>query len=221
MRTNTPSTQSVFALLLACAFAVTVFVTRQATIAAASVQPPALSQLPLSINGWEGADAAPLDPETAKIVAADQYLHRYYVGEDGEVELDVAYYSQRRVGASMHSPLNCLPGNGWTVSSSRTLTLPTPQGDRVVRELTVRRNKAMFAMAYWYQSRERVLTGELATRFQLLTDSLRQRPADVGLVRVMTRLRNEDAPERKAVASFAARLIPQLSEAWTSTLTER
>ncbi len=214
MDANAPSKQSVFAMLLACAFAGTLFVTRQATIAATSVQPPALNQLPLSINDWEGADAAPLDPETAKILAADQYLRRYYVGEDGEVELDVAYYSQRRVGASMHSPLNCLPGNGWTVSSSRELTLPTPQGDRVVRELTVRRNKALFALAYWYQSRDRVLTGELATRFVLLKDSLRQRPADVGLVRVMTRLPNEDAPERQAVASFAARLIPQLSQTW-------
>ena len=215
MGANAPSRQSLFAMLLACAFAGTVLVTRQATIAAASVQPPALSQLPLSIDGWEGAEAAPLDPETAKVVAPDRYLHRFYVGETGEVEVDVAYYSQRRVGASMHSPLNCLPGNGWTVSSSRDLMLPTPHGARIVRELTVRRNKALFAMAYWYQSRERVLTGELATRFQLLTDSLRQRPADVGLVRVMARLSNDDAaPERKAVASFATILIPQLTETW-------
>jgi hypothetical protein len=72
-------------MLLACAFAGTVLVTRQATITAASVQPPALSQLPLSIDGWEGAEAAPLDPETAKIVAPDRYLHRFYVGETGEV----------------------------------------------------------------------------------------------------------------------------------------
>ena len=206
--------QSLYAVLLACAFVAAFVVTRQATIAAESIRQPALAALPLTLNDWEGADAAQLDPETAKTVAADQYLHRYYVGETGVVEMDVAYYSQRRVGASMHSPLNCLPGNGWTVSSSRTLTLPTPQGPRAVRELTVRRNQVMFAMAYWYQSRERVLTGEFATRFQLLGDSLRQRPADVGLVRVMTRLPNEDAPDRAAVATFATLLIPQLAAAW-------
>ena len=214
MSLDVPARQSLFAMLLACAFVATMFVTRQTTIAAASIRQPALARLPLTLNDWEGADGAQLDPETAKIVAADQYLHRFYVGEPGEVEMDVAYYSQRRVGASMHSPLNCLPGNGWTVSSSRTLTLPTQQGPRAVRELTVRRNQVMFAMAYWYQSRERVLTGEFATRFQLLSDSLRQRPADVGLVRVMTRLPNEDAPNRAAVATFATLLIPQLAEAW-------
>ena len=205
--------QSIYAVLLACAFVATFLVSRQATMAASSIRQPALATLPLTLNDWEGADGPQLDPETARIVAADQYLHRFYVGERGEVEMDVAYYSQRRVGASMHSPLNCLPGNGWTVSSARDLTLPTPQGPRVVRELTVRRNKALFAMAYWYQSRERVLTGEFATRFQLLGDSLRQRPADVGLVRVMTRLPNEDA-DRAAVATFATLLIPQLAEAW-------
>jgi EpsI family protein len=211
----TPRTrQSVFATVLACAFVATVAVTRQATVAASSIPQPTLASLPLSLNDWEGADAAPPDAETAKILAADQYLHRYYVGEAGEVEVDVAYYSQRRVGASMHSPLNCLPGNGWTVSSSRDLTLSTPQGPRMVRELAVRRNKALFAMAYWYQSRERVLTGELSTRFQLLTDSLRQRPADVSLVRVMTPLHDENGSERRAVASFAAQLIPELSATW-------
>ena len=214
MSLDAPARQSLFAVLLACAFVATFLITRQATIAAASIRQPALTNLPLTLNDWEGADGAQLDPETAKTVAADQYLHRYYVGENGVVEMDVAYYSQRRVGASMHSPLNCLPGNGWTVSSSRTLTLPTPQGHRVVRELTVRRNKVMFAMAYWYQSRERVLTGEFATRFQLMTDSLRRRPADVGLVRVMTRLPNENAPDRAAVAAFATLLIPELAEAW-------
>ena len=59
-----------------------------------------------------------------------------------------------------------------------------------------------------------MLTGEFATRFQLMTDSLRRRPADVGLVRVMTRLPTEEAPDRAAVAAFATLLIPELAEAW-------
>ena len=176
--------------------------------------PPALFDLPFTIGEWEGEEAPELAPDVAKVLAADVYLHRYYLGEAGVVEMDVAYYTQRRVGASMHSPLNCLPGNGWTITSMRTVPIDTPIGTWEVRELTVKRKDSMFALAYWYQNRDRILTGETAARFQLLSDSLKGRPADVGLVRVMTSISSETAPERSAVAAFAAMLIPELALSW-------
>ena len=182
--------------------------------AAAVVRQPALDDIPMTLDEWEGQEAPPLDAETARLVAPDHYLHRFYVAPAGVVEMDVAYYTQRRVGASMHSPLNCLPGNGWTVSDSRQVSVATPQGPMAIREMTVRRNKVVFAMAYWYQSHSRVLTGEVETRLRLLSDSLLQRPADVGLVRVMTRLHTEAGPERAAVPAFSSLLIPELQRRW-------
>ena len=71
-----------------------------------------------------------------------------------------------------------------------------------------------FAMAYWYQSQSRVLTGEIETRLQLLSDSLLQRPADVGLVRVMTQLRTADGSERTVVPAFSSALVPELQRSW-------
>ena len=100
------------------------------------------------------------------------------------------------------------------MSDIRTLTLPTATGTAVVRDLTVRRNKAAFSLAYWYQNRERVLVGEASTRFTLLADSLMRKPADVGLVRVMTPL--TEGHEHAHVASFAKALIPELTRSWKS-----
>jgi len=208
------SRQSLFALLLTLSFSAVLAGTHVVTARAEAIRPPALESVPMTLGQWEGQQGAPLDAESARIIAPDQYLHRYYVAPAGVVELDVAYYTQRRVGASMHSPLNCLPGNGWTVSDSRSRIIPTAAGPVEIREMTVRRNRALFALAYWYQSRSRVLTGELATRFQLLSDSLMRRPADVGLVRVMTRLKTEDAPERAAVTAFSTVIIPELQRSW-------
>jgi EpsI family protein len=209
------SRRSLFAIVLtlSCTAA---FVFTQGVLAraAASVRQPALEAIPMTLESWEGQEAPPLDAETARQLAADHYLHRYYVAPAGIVEMDVAYYTQRRVGASMHSPLNCLPGNGWTISTARDVRVPTPQGPATIRELTVRRNKVLFALAYWYQSHARVMTGELATRARLLSDSLLRRPADVGLVRVMTRLHTEEGVERAAVPAFSAILIPELQRSW-------
>jgi EpsI family protein len=210
-----PSRRTLFAatltLLFSAAFAATQLVAARAE---AIVSQPRLEAIPMVLGAWHGQRGAPLDPESARQVSPDQYLHRYYVSPAGTVEIDVAYYTQRRVGASMHSPLSCLPGNGWTVSSARTLSLDTLAGPVNIRELTVRRNKALFALAYWYQSGRRVLTGEMATRVRLLSDALMQRPADVGLVRVMTRLHSEASPEGAAVPAFSNIIIPELQRAW-------
>jgi EpsI family protein len=209
------SRRSIFAVVLTCASAGVFIVTHVVSArAAAIVRQPALDGIPMVLHDWRGQTAPPLDAETLRQISPDRYLHRYYVSDAGIVEMDVAYYTQRRVGASMHSPLNCLPGNGWTVSDSRELRLDTPQGPVAIRELTVRRNAVRFAMAYWYQSQSRVLTGEIETRLQLLSDSLLQRPADVGLVRVMTQLRTADGSERTVVPAFSSALVPELQRSW-------
>ena len=206
------SRQRVFAVVLLAAFLGTYAVTRAAARGPLA-QPPDLESIPMMIDGWQGHQGAPPAPDVAAVLAADRYLHRYYVTDERVVEVDVAYYNQRRVGASMHSPLNCLPGNGWTVSDIRTLSVPTATGPIVVNDLVVRRNKAVFSLAYWYQNRNRILIGETSTRLQLLGDSLMRRPADIGLVRVMAPLKK--GHERVDVAEFVRLLVPELSRSWS------
>jgi EpsI family protein len=205
--------QSFMAASIAVAFTLTYALTHASGSTPAIALPP-FDEVSMALERWDGFEAPELAPEVAEVLAADAYLHRYYVSEAGGVEMDVAYYTQRRVGASMHSPLNCLPGNGWTILDDRLLTLDTTAGPRQVRELVVKRNDAVFAMTYWYQNRGRVLSGEASTRLRLLADAVRRRPADVGLVRVMTPLSNEAGAGREGVAAFSALLIPELERVW-------
>ena len=67
MSLDAPARQSLFAVLLACAFVATFLITRQATIAAASISQPALTNLPLTLNDWEGADAANSIPRRRRL----------------------------------------------------------------------------------------------------------------------------------------------------------
>lgn len=203
--------------LMSGAIAVAFTLTYALTHAAGNVSlppPPAFDDVSIALESWDGVPAPDLAPEVAETLAADAYLHRYYVSDTGAVEIDVAYYTQRRVGASMHSPLNCLPGNGWTIVEDRPLTIATAGGPREVRELVVKRNESVYAMTYWYQNGARVLSGEASTRVRLLADALQRRPADVGLVRVMTPLSHEAGAGREGVTAFTALLIPELERVW-------
>jgi EpsI family protein len=165
--------------------------------------------VPLTFGGWVGRDAPPLDAAVAKVLAADQYVHRYYgprhanaapmtnheprttdngpriTNYDSRIEMDIAYYAQPRAGAAMHSPLNCLPGNGWQVMESRMTPVATDRGAVAVRRLVVARGSDRVAMTYWFQNRGAVIGNEYRQRLQLLTNGLRSRPTDAALVRVM------------------------------------
>jgi EpsI family protein len=196
-------------VIVAMVFAATFAFTPAVTPAAPSAQ-PALSSIPMSLESWSGAPAPDLAPEVAAVLAADQYLHRYYTGPQGTIEMDVAYYTRPRVGANMHSPLNCLPGNGWQITNVRELTVATTAGSWPIRELLVERGSLKYVLAYWFQTRSRIVSDEFSSRLYLLADALRRRPVDTGLVRLIVPA-EVSAQHPTALPSFASVFIPALT----------
>jgi EpsI family protein len=194
------------AILLSATFAVS-----QVARPVAAPHRVAMEGVPMNLAEWTGKSAPPLAPEDARILAADQYVHRYYAAPDGRpIEMDIAYYAQPQVGGTAHSPLNCLPGNGWTMSEPAIREIRSAAGTWTVREITVSRDGARWAMTYWFQGRQRVEANEFAARWNLLKDALSRRPADTAMVRVMTPLAIGDAGAHDALAAFSADLIPQV-----------
>jgi EpsI family protein len=189
--------------------------THMRPVAAVAVSPDFASAVPFRFGDWAGRDAPPLDPDVARVLAADQYVHRFYglrsTGFNQRVEMDVAYYQRPQTGAAMHSPLNCLPGNGWQVIESRTS--PVRAGERTwdVRRLIVDRKGYRIAMAYWFQNRGGVVGNEFRQRVRLLTNGLQGRATDSTLVRVMAL---DTAEGRQALEKFTPTLIDAVSAAF-------
>ena len=201
------------ALAVAILFAATFGVAQVARPVAAPAT-IALDTIPMTLAAWAGSEAPPLDPEVARVLGADQYVHRFYVQSGAPtIEMDVAYYAQPRVGATAHSPLNCLPGNGWNMSAPSLRQVGSAAGAWTVREVTVSRGTDRFAMSYWFQNRQRVDYNEFAARWHVFTDALRRRPSDTAMIRVMTPVPADDASGRMAIAAFAGTLIPQVERA--------
>lgn len=195
---------------IAMAFALTFAVTNASTMLPASPA-PALIGIPMQLADWSGVEAPPLAPDVANVLAADTYVHRYYSSAQGVVEADVAYYAQPRVGSNMHSPLNCLPGNGWQVSEIGTAVVPSTAGAQTVRHVVVDRGAARFAMLYWFQGRQRVTVDEIKTRVYRLTDTLTRKPTDAAVVRVLMPAQGSAQDEQAILTTFASHLLPELS----------
>lgn len=195
------------------------FIVAQIARPVAAPETIALAAIPTLLAGWTATEAPPLDPDTARILGADQYVHRFYTQANAPtIEMDVAYYAQPRVGATAHSPLNCLPGNGWTMSEPALRRVGDGAAPWTVREVVVSRGTARWAMSYWFQNRQRVDYDEFAARWHVFTDALRRQPSDTAMVRVMTPLAADAATGRATVAAFAGELIPQVERALATTV---
>jgi EpsI family protein len=172
-----------------------------------------LSTLPQILGAWRGIDGAPVEPEIARVLGADDYLNRVYRRSDGSVAaLWIAFYASQRQGDAIHSPLNCLPGNGWTpVEHTRPIIHSDGQQLRVNRYVVEKRGERQLVM-YWFQGRGRVVASEYANKAFLLVDAIRQRRTDGALVRVTLPIRGDGANADHAAAAFVASLQPELTE---------
>ena len=177
--------------------------------------PDFAAALPFRFGEWSGREAPALDPEVAAVLAADQYVHRIYgvrrTNYAERVEMDIAYYERPHAGAAMHSPLNCLPGNGWQIVESRSTPVRLADRTLTVRRLLVDRKGHRIAMTYWFQNRADVIASEWQQRLRQLTNGVRGVPTDAALVRVMA-LDTEDG--RRALESFTPLLIEKLNRAF-------
>jgi EpsI family protein len=135
----------------------------------------------------------------------------------GVVGLYVGFYATQRQGASIHSPLNCLPGAGWvpTQRSYLPLTVPTDTGGARQLELNrivIEKGLDREVVLYWYQSHGRVVASEYWGKMYSVLDAIRINRTDAALVRIVAPVNPaagvEEAEQR--ATEFARALFPLL-----------
>lgn len=179
-----------------------------------------LSALPLEIGGWRGREEAPFSQQILDILRVDDYTTRSYVSQDGVVGFYVGYHATQRQGASIHSPLNCLPGAGWIPAQQGRLTLrvqASPGGpDRSieVNRVIIQKGVDRQLVLYWYQSHGRVVASEYWGKVYSVADAIRWNRTDAALVRVIAPVagdgRGIEQAER-AVTDFSRAVFPLLA----------
>jgi EpsI family protein len=168
-------------------------------------------QVPMTIDGWEGQDAAALDEEVTEMVAADQVVNRSYVNDAGaEAALYIAHYQQQRPGVSIHSPLHCLPGTGWEVLSNRSRQVELAGRPGAVRQLVAQKGDSRVMILYWYSIQGRMIANDALSRLQLLSNRVRLGRNDASLVRIVVPIDVAEADAERRALAFAAALTPHL-----------
>ena len=204
-----------FAVLLVLILFAGVLVNAWSYLGEAHVERKELNQFPESIGAWQrtGPDQI-LDDETLKVLRASDYLLRNFRKSDGQLaNLYVGYYASQRTGATYHSPLNCLPGSGWTLSEPGKAIITLPDGSGfVANKYVIQNGESKSMMIYWYQGRGRNVASEYWGKVYTMFDSVRLRRSDGAMVRVTVPIGNSEAAAEKTAVEFASMASSVLPE---------
>jgi len=196
-----------FGVLLVLIFVGGALVNAWSYLGEAHVDRKDLNQFPDTVGAWErtGNDQI-LDEATLKVLRASDYLLRDFRTPDGQIaNLYVGYYATQRSGATYHSPLNCLPGSGWTLSEPGKATIPLADGTSfVANKYVIQNGDYKSLMVYWYQGRGRNVASEYWGKVYTVFDSVRLRRSDGAMVRVTVPIRQSEAAAQQSAIEFAS-----------------
>ncbi|WGH80360.1 VPLPA-CTERM-specific exosortase XrtD [Jannaschia sp. GRR-S6-38] len=170
-----------------------------------------LAPFPMRIGAWDGQRAS-LDDETRRVLAASDTLVADYVapGAAAPVSLFVAWYARQTNGAGLHSPEVCLPAGGWEIAELRQQSVP--QGFEVNRAV-IRKGLERQLVWYWFEQRGTRLTSAWQAKFSALRDGLVAGRSDGTIVRLVTRVRDNEAVDQAEarLQGFLDAALPQIA----------
>lgn len=174
-----------------------------------------LKEFPERVGNWtkQGGDQV-LDAETLEVLRATDYLLRDFQRSDGQLaNFYVGYYETQKDGASYHSPLNCLPGSGWTLSEPGRVNIATPDGGSfLANKYVIQNGDYKSLMVYWYQGRGRSVASEYWGKIYTVIDSVTMRRSDGAMVRITIPIRNSEASALQAATDMAQTATTVLPE---------
>jgi len=204
-----------FLLLLALILCGGILVNAWSYLGETSVSRKELKEFPTQIGPWQRAgNDARLDADTMKVLGASDYLLRDYRRQDGQVgNFYVGYYASQKEGASYHSPLNCLPGSGWSLSEPGLVSIPLSDGKAFsANKYVIQNGDSKSLMIYWYQGRGRTVASEYWGKIYTILDSVRLRRSDGAMVRVTVPIQRSEATALQSATDLATNASATLSE---------
>lgn len=175
--------------------------------------PPTMSTLPTTFGEWNRLVDLPSDAVASQL-GAERVMERVYHGASTgrSADLFVAWFQSQRGGAVQpHSPLICLPGNGWAVEATGRMSLATRAGQLGVSRIVTAKGTERAVVLYWYQMPHRTAASEWESKLWLATNLLREKRSDIAMVRIVVPGADDDATMHLA-GTFATAVYPLLRD---------
>lgn len=176
-----------------------------------------LASFPQQLAGMDGSQIE-IPKESLEVLHPTDYLLRSYSSDqesDIPVDLFIAYFASQRTGDAIHSPKNCLPGNGWAPVQSSRIELSFPGHIPFpVTRYVIAKGDARKLVLYWYWAHDRGLASEYWAKYYLVADSMRMNRSDGSLVRIGTPMLPDESIDsaQQRLMPFTNSVLPLLND---------
>lgn len=171
-------------ILLTVLFALTALLVYKGPSSRASKKSMPLAKALSSIPGWTMVGNSPLDSEIVTALKLDDYINASYSNGKDVVSLYIGYYlTSKKVGAS-HSPLVCMPGQGWAVSEKNIPPLTVKTHEMHIAGMVIERGEEKELILYWFQAAEATSSGTFLQKLYALWAKALKHGEDNAFVRV-------------------------------------
>jgi EpsI family protein len=179
---------------------------------------------------WMGRQER-LEKDVLETLRVDDYILREYspatqggspketlFGSLVPIWLYVGYYQSQRTGVTYHSPLNCLPGSGWSIVTREVVPLTLGKSavgapaDLPVNKVLIQKGLEKQLILYWYQDRGRIITSEYWAKAYLLWDAITRNRTDGSLVRLSIPVQSSPEEAFEAGQTFLRDVYPLLNK---------
>lgn len=167
-----------------------------------------LSVLPRVIGASRAVDVK-INEDELRVAGVSDYLFRVFENHSATTfSVYVGYYESQTQGKTIHSPKNCLPGNGWDFVQTGARTIAMPRTKATINRSVVANESQRALVYYWYQGRGRVAANEYGVKWDLLRDAALRGRTEEALVRIVVPLTGNGDPagELSEADTLAARV---------------
>lgn len=173
--------------------------------------PRPLSEFPAQLGDWHSANAEYFNQELLSVLRPSDYLYRHYLGPDGKtIDLYVGYHDGAQGAGPIHSPKNCLPGNGWLEVSSHTQEMEIGKNHVHLTKALYRQEDQQRLFLYWFMVRGRTLSTEIGLKLAEIANSVQNGQRGACFVRVSLPIEEDSTEAVFAAESFLKQLYPIL-----------
>lgn len=173
-----------------------------------------LSQFPKTIDNWRMVDEEQFSTAMLAILRPTDYLFRRYQRPNGDaVDLYIGYHDGGQAAGPIHSPKNCLPGNGWLEEDSRPLELTLDGKPVTITQARYGKGEAQEIFLYWFSVRDHVLTSEIGLKVAEIFNSVWFRQRNAGFVRIGFVVRENPGAALAAATDFLTKSYAAIGDA--------
>lgn len=171
-----------------------------------------LDAFPLAISHWSTIKNFTLTNDVIAMLQPSDYLSRRYTDKNNVIaDLYVAYYDGGYNRVGIHSPLYCMPGNGWRETYRNTSTKVINNYSVNYCELVFEKDGMSEFMVYWYQVGSHTTSSQYMLKAFTAFNSVFLKRRDQSLIRVTVNAQNGIDEARKIAWQFVMDIQPAIS----------